>query len=462
MFAKNIYVERRQQLINNMHSGLLLFLGNTETGMNYADNTYHFRQDSTFLYYFGMDQADLAAIIDLDENRTIIFGNELSLDHIVWMGPQTTIRQQAENVGITETLPFSELKSFLEKPTSVGRTIHYLPPYRDRHHIQLHNWLKTDLSKIKENASVEFIQAVVAQRSIKGAEEIAEMTKAVNTTREMHLSAMRMAREGMTEAQLTGEVQRIATAGGGTTSYPVILTVNGQTLHNHYHGNVIKEGLLILGDFGAETAMHYAGDITRTFPVSKKFTSKQKDIYNIVLKAEDDCIESLRPGLLYRDAHLQSAATIMEGLKSVGLMKGNMEDALTEGAFGLFFPHGLGHMIGLDVHDMENLGEQYVGYRDGLNRSTMFGLKYLRLAKELKEGYVLTVEPGIYFIPELISQWKSENKCSEFINYNKVEEYLDFGGIRIEDNCLITADGYEVLGDRIPKTVEEVEALRAS
>ena len=462
MFAKNIYVERRQQLINNMHSGLLLFLGNTETGMNYADNTYHFRQDSTFLYYFGMDQADLAAIIDLDENRTIIFGNELSLDHIVWMGPQTTIRQQAENVGITETLPFSELKSFLEKPTSIGRTIHYLPPYRDRHHIQLHNWLKTDLSKIKEDASVEFIQAVVAQRSIKGAEEIAEMTKAVNTTREMHMSAMRMAREGMTEAQLTGEVQRIATAGGGTTSYPVILTVNGQTLHNHYHGNVIKEGQLILGDFGAETAMHYAGDITRTFPVSKKFTSKQKDIYNIVLKAEDDCIESLRPGLLYRDAHLQSAKTIMEGLKSVGLMKGNLEDALTEGAFGLFFPHGLGHMIGLDVHDMENLGEQYVGYRDGLSRSSMFGLKYLRLAKELKEGYVLTVEPGIYFIPELISQWKSESKCSEFINYNKVEEYLDFGGIRIEDNCLITADGYEVLGDRIPKTVEEVEALRDS
>jgi len=462
MFAKNIYVERRQKLINNMHSGLLLFLGNTETGMNYADNTYHFRQDSTFLYYFGMDQPDLAAIIDLDENRTIVFGNELSLDHIVWMGPQTTIRQQAENVGISETLPFGDLKSFLEKPTSVGRTIHYLPPYRDRHHIQLHSWLKTDLSKIKENASVEFIQAVVAQRSIKSAEEIAEMTKAVNTTREMHMSAMRMAREGMTEAQLTGEIQRIATAGGGTTSYPVILTVNGQTLHNHYHGNVIKEGQLILGDFGAETAMHYAGDITRTFPVSKKFTSKQKDIYNIVLKAEDDCIASLRPGLLYRDAHLQAATTIMEGLKSVGLMKGNMEDALREGAFGLFFPHGLGHMIGLDVHDMENLGEQYVGYRDGLNRSSMFGLAYLRLAKELQEGYVLTVEPGIYFIPELISQWKADGKCSEFINYDKVEQYLDFGGIRIEDNCLITADGYEVLGDRIPKTVEEVEALRAS
>ena len=244
-------------------------------------------------------------------------------------------------------------------------------------------------------------------------------------------------------------------------AYPIILTVNGQTLHNHFHGNELKAGQLVLGDFGAESGMHYAGDITRTFPVNKTFTNKQKEIYQIVLDTENTAIQSLKPGITYREIHLNASKQMAEGLKSLGLMKGDINEAVEAGAHGLFFPHGLGHQIGLDVHDMEDLGEQYVGYREGIERSTQFGLKSLRMGKELKEGMVLTVEPGLYFIPELIDMWQKENKFSDFINYEKVNEYRDFSGIRIEDNCLITAEGQEVLGPPIPKTVEEVETLRS-
>ncbi len=458
MFSKNTYNQRRQQLKNDLYSGLLLFLGNDETGMNYADNVYHFRQDSTFLYYFGLDQPNLTALVDLDEGKSIIFGDELSVEYIVWMGPQPTIAQQAAEVGVLTTLPAKELSNYLEK--NKNRPIHYLPPYRAKHSIKLHQLLDIPLDKVAENASAELIQSVVKQRSIKTAEEIVEMEKAVNVTGQMHTTAMKMARSGMIEAELAGAVEGIAVGSGGNLAYPVIMTVNGQTLHNHYHGNTLEEGQLVLGDYGAETTMHYAGDITRTFPVAQKFTSRQKDIYNLVLKAEEDCIAALRPGVLYRDMHLKSAKIILDGLKDLGLTQGNMDDALEAGAYGLFFPHGLGHQIGLDVHDMENLGENYVGYRQGLERSKLFGLKSLRLAKELQAGYVLTVEPGIYFIPELIDLWRAEGRYKEFINYDKVETYKDFSGVRIEDNVLITETGYRVLGNPIPKTVEEVEELR--
>lgn len=459
MFSKEIYNQRRSVLGKALYSGLLLFLGNDEMGMNCKDNTYHFRQDSSFLYYFGLDQPNLAAVMDLDEGKSIIFGDEMSVEYIVWMGAQPTIAEQAAQVGVLETRPYDELEAYLQKAAS--RPIHYLPPYRANHTIKLHQLLGKPLNVVSNHASVELIQAIVQQRSVKSAEEIAEMEKAVNVTGQMHIQAMRQAKAGMKEAELAGLVEGMAVASGGNLAYPVIMTVNGQTLHNHYHGNTLQSGQMVLGDYGAETGLHYAGDITRTFPVDKTFTSRQKDIYNLVLKAEVDCIEALKPDMLYRDMHLKSAKIILDGLKTLGLTKGNMDDALEAGAYGLFFPHGLGHQIGLDVHDMENLGENYVGYRNGIERSKLFGLKSLRLAKELKTGYVLTVEPGIYFIPELIDQWKVEGRFKEFINYDAVEKYKDFSGIRIEDNILITETGYRILGEPIPKTVKEVEALRA-
>ncbi|HQU58661.1 MAG TPA: M24B family metallopeptidase, partial [Saprospiraceae bacterium] len=342
-----------------------------------------------------------------------------------------------------------------------GRSIHFLPPYRGENMIQLSQWLGIPASELRQQASEELVKAVVSLVSIKGPEEVAEMEKAVNITRAMHLAAMRAARPGIKEAQLAGIVEGIALGAGGQLSYPAILTVNGQTLHNHYHGNVLKSGQLVLGDFGAETSTHYAGDITRTFPVDKTFTTKQKEIYNLVLDTEVSCIEACKPGIRYLDVHLMAARKMAGGLKDLGLMKGDTEEAVQQGAHALFFPHGLGHMLGMDVHDMEGLGEDLVGYDGELQRSTQFGLKSLRLARALQPGFVLTVEPGIYFIPELIGLWQKEGRFKEFINYKKVNEYLDFSGVRIEDNVLITEDGHRILGERIAKTVEEVEEERA-
>jgi len=460
MFNKAIYAQRRAVLQKNINSGIVLLMGNEETGMNYKDNTYRFRQDSTFLYYLGVDIPHLAAIIDVDENKTILFGDDLSIDYVVWMGSQPTMAEQAAKCGAQENRPFSEIKNYLSEAKTKGRPIHFLPPYRTENMLQLEDWLGFPVKDLQNQFSIELIKAVVAQREIKTREEIIEMEKALAITKQMHVACMRSAKAGRYESELTGIAHGIAVGGGGDLAYPVILTVNGQTLHNHYHGNELRDGQMILGDFGAESAMHYAGDITRTFPVNKTFTNKQKEIYQIVLDTENTAIQSLKPNISYKEIHLNAAKQMAEGLKSLGLMKGDIDEAVAAGAHGLFFPHGLGHQIGLDVHDMEDLGEQYVGYRDGLQRSTQFGLKSLRMAKELKEGMVLTVEPGIYFIPELIEMWEKENKFSEFINYNKVNEYKDFSGIRIEDNCLITADGHEVLGPPIPKTIEEIEGLR--
>ncbi len=460
MFGTQTYVQRRKKLLSQVDSGLLLFLGNNDVGMNYKANTYHFRQDSNFLYFFGIDQAGLAAVIDLDEGTETIFGNDLSLDDIVWMGPQPTLAELSSQVGVANVKPSSDLSEVIKKANKDGRKVHYLPPYRYDNMFKLNDMLGIAIGELKQNASVDFIKAVVAQRSYKSAEEVVELEKAVATTGAMHLAAMRAAKEGQTEANLAGIVEGISVSMGGGLSYPVILTINGQTLHNHYHGNTLTKGKLVLGDFGAETAMRYAGDLTRTFPVDNKFTQKQKDIYEIVLKAEVDAIAALKPGIPYQQIHLDAAKILAEGLKSLGLMKGDIDEAVAQGAHAMFFPHGLGHMIGLDVHDMEDLGEDYVGYSDTIKRSDQFGTAYLRLGRELEAGFVLTVEPGIYFIPELIDQWKAEGKFEDFINYDKVEAYRDFGGARVEDDVLITADGHHILGPGIAKTVAEVEAVR--
>lgn len=462
MFSTETYMARRVQLKKALGSGLALFLGNREVGMNYAANPFPFRQDSTFLYYFGIDKPDLVAVIDVNHDREILFGNDLTLEDIVWMGQQPRLRELAERVGVREVLPMRRLAAFLKKARRSGQTIHFLPPYRPEHQMALKGWLNIAPERQKAAVSEPFIRAVVAQRSHKSEEEVAELERAVNTTGDMHVAAMKAARPGQLEAELAGLVEGIAVSAGGHLAYPVILTVQGQILHNHYHGNTLQPGQLVLGDFGAETALHYAGDLTRTFPVSARFTPRQRDVYQIVLDAQLHAISLLRPGVRYLDVHLAAARRIAEGLIALGLMQGDVDEAVAQGAHALFFPHGLGHMMGLDVHDMENLGENYVGYSSTVQRSTQLGTAYLRLARELEPGFVLTVEPGIYFIPQLIQQWKRTRHCAAFINYAAVDKYRSFGGIRIEDNALITANGHRILGKPVPKSIAEVETLRAA
>ena len=460
-FPATTYTGRRKGLVDQLDKGIILLLGNDEMGMNYGANTYFYRQDSTFLYYCGIDQAGLAAIIDVETGKTTIYGDELSLDDIVWVGQQATVQAKAESAGISDVQAASKLDAALKAAQSQGRPVHYLPPYRGAHQLKLWNLLGIAPADQKAQVSEALIRAVVAQRSIKTAEEVVELEKAVRVTNRMHLAAMRGARLGLSEAALTGLVHSEARAGGGNLSFPIILSVDGQILHNHHHENIMQAGDLVLCDSGAEVLSRYSGDMTRAFPVSKSFSQKQKEIYQIVLDANMGVINALKPGVPFREMHDLASRVIASGLKSLGLMKGDVDEAVAKGAHALFFPHGLGHMMGMDVHDMENLGEDYVGYTDKIKRSDLFGTAYLRLGRELEPGFVVTVEPGIYFIPDLIDMWQKEGKHSEFINYDALSSYRDFGGIRIEDDYLITAEGGHLLGDPVPKTVAEVEAVRA-
>ncbi|AEI51450.1 aminopeptidase P family protein [Runella slithyformis] len=461
MFSTNTYASRRNKLKTQVSEGLLLFLGNEESGMNYTDNTYHFRQDSTFLYYFGLDKAGLAAIIDVESGEEWIVGDEITIDDVIWAGPQPTLQEQAARVGVVKTLPKSALEAKIKGSLSAGRSVHFLPPYRPEHTLKINHWTDWALSDIPQKVSVEFVRAVINQRSYKTDEEIIELNRAVNISGQMHVNAIRATQAGKYEYEVVGTVHGTARSEGGDLAYPIILSVDGQTLHNHYHGNRLESGRLVLGDFGAETAMHYAGDITRTWPVDKTFTQQQKEIYQIVLEANINVINALRPGITYLDCHNLAWRTVVEGLKGLGLLEGDTDEMVALGVPALFMPHGLGHMIGMDVHDMENLGENYIGYRDGLERSKLLGLKSLRMAKELETGFVLTIEPGIYFIPELIQLWESQGKFQEYIQYDKLNPYRGFGGVRIEDNYLITKDGAQLIGDPIPKTIAEIEALRS-
>ncbi|GHT20958.1 Xaa-Pro aminopeptidase [Bacteroidia bacterium] len=459
MFASDTYQRRREALRKATGSGAALFIGNSESPFNYPSNCYHFRQDSSFLYFFGINEPDLAAVIDFDEGREYLFGNDTTMDDIIWMGEQPSVASKAASVGVKESFPYAELATVLEKIKKSGRTIHYLPPYRGETKIELHRLLGIPPVEQTEKASVSLIKAVVLLRSAKDAQEIAQIEQAIGVTCLMHTYVMQHARAGMVEQQLSSAIEGIALAGGGTLSFPVILSVDGQTLHNHYHGNTLQNGRLLLTDAGAETSMGYAGDITRTIPVSGRFDERQKTIYEIVLKANLKVIEIAKPDIAFRDVHVEVARVIAEGLIQAGLMKGNTDDAVAAGAHYLFFPHGTGHLMGLDVHDMENLGEQYVGYGDDIERSKQFGLSNLRMGRRLKEGFVVTDEPGVYFIPALLDQWEAEGKFKEFINYAALKSFRDFGGIRIEDDILITPTGCRVLGKPIPKTVSEIEQI---
>lgn len=459
MFPSSTYIERRKALKEKVGKGLILVFGNDESPMNYADNPYPFRQDSTFLYYFGINRPGLAAIIDIDAGREIIFGDEYTVEDYVWMGPQPTIAGQAENCGISVVQPSEKLPEKLADAQKKGQIVHFLPLYRPENKIKLQKLLGIAPDEIEEKRSLELVKAVVSQRECKSREEILQISSAVDVSVDMHIAAMTMAKPGMTEAEVTAAIQYIATAAGGYISFPSIATINGQTLHNHYHGNTINEGDLFLVDAGFENPMMYAGDLSSTFPVSKKFTPVQKEIYQLTLEAHQAAIDALGLGIPFRDAHVAACLTIFDGLKSMGVTRGNSEDAYKAGAHALFMPCGTGHMLGLDAHDMEDLGEVWVGY-DGKPKSTQFGLKSLRLAKPLKPGHVFTIEPGIYFIPELIDLWRSQKKFNEFIRWEKVDDYRHFGGIRNEENFVMTEEGARLLGKPKPKTIDEVEALR--
>ncbi|MCB0707016.1 MAG: aminopeptidase P family protein [Saprospiraceae bacterium] len=460
MFDASTYSQRRTQLLNAIPGGLILLLGNEEVGMNYQANTYAFRQDSNFLYFFGLNQPGLMAILDADNGSICLYGNDPTMEDMVWTGPQPVMAELGDRVGVKKTESFDAGINMLAQARKSGRTIHFLPPYRARNTRFLHENLGIALDQVPAAASVDLIRAVVSLRSIKSNEEIAEMEEALRITKAMHLAMMQGARPGLLEMELAGQVEGIAASGGGGLAYPVIMSVNGQVLHNHHHDQIMQEGQLLLGDFGAQTSSCYAGDITRTIPVSATFSPLQRDLYQVVLDAQMEAINACRPGTSYQAIHLQAAKTMTAGLVDLGLMKGDPAEAVAAGAHALFFPHGLGHMIGMDVHDMEDLGEQYVGYDETVTRSDQFGTAYLRLGKKLQAGFVLTVEPGLYIIPELIDLWQKDKKFSSFICYDKLADLRTFGGIRIEDNILVTDNDPKVLGPAIPKTVSEIEDIR--
>ncbi len=458
MFDSIIYQNRRQALRKMMGHGIVLLLGNNSVPFNYTDNEYAFRQDSTFLYFFGQSHPGYAGIIDIDADEDYFFGNDVDMDDIIWMGVQPTIKELAAEVGVEKSYPFAQLYTFVAKAIAQHRQVHIIPPYRHDHMILLEDLLGIRASQVKNYASMELIKAIVDLRSVKEACEIAEIDKACNAGYEMHTAAMRLCKPGASEHYIAGTLEGIASTFGKCVSFATILTQHGETLHNHVHNGILEEGRLMLTDAGCELENGYCSDNTRTVPVGGKFTSRQRDVYNIVLACHDKALEITRPGVTYKHVHLEVCKVLAQGLKDLGLMKGNVEDAVAAGAHALFLPHGLGHMMGLDVHDMENLGQSNVGYDEETRPSDQFGLASLRMGRRLQEGFVITDEPGCYFIPALIDKWREEKIHPDFFNFDKIETYKDFGGIRLEDDILITPEGSRFCGEKhIPITIEEVE-----
>ncbi len=462
MFSKETYSKRREALKKTVGSGLILLPGNNELPFNYSGNTFPFRQDSTFLYFVGIDEPGLFAVLDCDGGADYLFGDDLTIEDIIWNGPAPSVADKAALVGIANTRPTSELRGFL---SAHHGKIHFINPYQGDIAIWVSELLNIPPSQLKERQSIEMIKAIVAMRTVKEPEEIVEIEKGVAATEAMHRRAMIFVGECIasgvqaTERDVLGEISKVAVSQGYYHSFPPIVTVHGEVFHSHGRRGTLDDGRLLLVDAGSESFEHYAGDMTRTFPVSGKYSDRQNDIYNIVLSANMSVIKAAKPGVSWRKMHDLAAREIATGLKSVGLMKGDTDSIVESGAYALFFPHGLGHLVGLDVHDMENYGEDFVGYNDNVKRSTVFGPNCLRYGLDLKENMIITDEPGIYFIPQLIDLWRSGNKFGDFINYDAVERYRDFGGVRIEDDLLITADGSRAIGGTVPKTVEDVETF---
>lgn len=461
MLAGEIYAQRREKLASALESGLVLLMGHEDCPMNFADNPYPFRQDGSFLYFLGLDQPGMAALMDVEEGHCTLFGHEPSLEEIVWTGALPTLCERGAEVGVEDCRAVEELADHLSVALQGGRTIHFLPPYRDSTTLELARLLKIPSADVGKIASPELIREVVAQRSIKAPEEVEEIRLAVDLAWQVHTLAMRMARPGMLEQEVVGAIEGLLISKRSAVSFPVIFTVRGEVLHNHSHDNVMQAGDLAILDAGTLSPSYYASDITRTFPVGGSFSTRQREIYEIVLGAQMSAIEAVAPGVSFEEIHLLACRELAEGLREIGVLRGNIEDAVAQGAHALFFPHGLGHMLGLDVHDMESLGEDVVGYDDSVSRSTQFGRSYLRFARRVEPGHVLTVEPGLYFIPQLIDSWAREQRLADYIDYDRLEDWKGFGGVRIEDNIVVTSDGHEILGKPIPKTVTEVQELTA-
>lgn len=458
MFDTSIYKNRRAALRKKIQSGIILLLGNNEAPANYPDNTYVYRQDSTFLYFFGHSLPGLAGVIDVDANKDYFFGDDVTMDDIIWMGPQPSIKELGMQVGVRNSYPLKQLRKMIAEAVSKGRKIHFIPPYRFDHYLMIEELTGIRSSVVRQYASVELIKAIVALRSAKEPCEIEELDKAAHIGYLMHTTAMKMCKPGVKEQLISGALDGIASQYGSMVSFPTILTQHGETMHNHGHEALLEKGKLMLVDAGAESNTNYCSDNTRTIPVGGKYTPRQKEVYELVLACHDLALELAKPGITYQSVHLAVCKRLALGLKDMGLMKGNTDDAVAAGAHALFLPHGLGHMMGLDVHDMENLGQTYVGYDDEVRPSSQFGLASLRMGRKLQEGFVITDEPGCYFIPALIDKWRATGLHKDFLNYDAIDQYKDFGGIRIEDDILITKNGSRFLGtERIPAGVREIE-----
>lgn len=460
MFEKKVFVKRRKDLKNNFKSGAILLLGNDDSPIETFSHSYKFRQNGVFSYYTGIiDTPSVSMIIDIENNKEIMFADDFSLEDQIWTGPLPPFSERAAKTGIKDLRSVSELKTEIDKIIQSKREIHYAPSCRGESQVKLSILLNKPVGSINDEASQKLIEVVVAQRDFKTSDEIKSIEAAIAISHEFYTTLFSTIKPGLTENELLGLYASLLTTHSSSPSFPTILSIDGHILHNLKSDNTIKENDLLLVDSGALSPEGYCSDITRTLPVSGKFTDKQKAVYNVVLNAQLRSIECMKPEALFKDIHLEACRIIAEGLKDIGIMQGDTNAAVAKGAHALFLPHGLGHMMGLDVHDMEILGEDNVGYDSEVKRSEQFGLSALRLGKRLKAGFVVTAEPGIYFIPGLIKKWKADNKFTEFINYDKLDEYLDFGGIRIEDDILITEAGCKVLSHSIPKTVEDIEKL---
>lgn len=459
LFDKQTYIERRAVLKKRIGSGIILFFGNNDSSVNYPSNVYKFRQDSSFLYYFGLHREGLVGVIDADSGEEILIGNDIDIDDIVWFGQVESMAEMAHQCGVHKNAPMSQLKEWIEKAKSQNRKIHFLPPYRHDIMIQIMDLTGIHPSQQRQEASLPLIKAVIDQRAVKTAGEIAEMERACEIGYEMHTTAQKLCAPGITEQYIGGVISGIASSRGCMVSFPPIVTMHGEIMHGNPSPRPLEAGRLMLCDAGAETNENYCSDHTRTTPISGKFTQKQREIYSIVEDCHDYVLNIAAPGIKWWDVHMNVCRQMTERLKALGLMKGDTEEAVRAGAHAMFMPHGLGHMMGMDVHDMEGLGQIYVGFDEEVQPNLeQFGTNCLRCGRRLQEGWVMSDEPGIYFIPALIDEWKTKGHCKDFLNFEKIETYKDFGGIRIEDDILITQNGCRFLGEkRIPYHIKDIE-----
>ena len=459
MFSKQTYIERRKRLSELVGSGLIVLMGNNDASCNYPANVYKFRQDSSFLYYFGQEREGLAGVIDIDNQQEYLFGDDIDIDDIIWTGYVPSVKDLGEEVGVTNSGSMADFAQKLQSAKQSGQAIHFPPPYRNDIKIRLGDILGLHPLALQEASSLKLIKAIVSIRAIKTDEEVAEIEKALSVGYEMHTTAMKLCKPGVTEKYVAGILEGVAHSKGFMTSFPTILSMHGEIQHGYPSTRPMEAGRLMLCDCGAESFEHYASDNTRVTPISGKFTPQQLDIYQIVEACHDHAIEIAKPGIKWYDVHMSVARLMTEMLQQIGLMKGDIDESVAAGAHAMFFPHGLGHMMGMDVHDMENLGQIYVGFDDEVRPSTQFGTNCLRCGRRLQPGFVMTDEPGIYFIPHLIDLWESQGMHKDFICYNKLSAFRDFGGVRLEDDLLITETGNRVLGEKIipyhPKDVEE-------